>query len=70
MHPSHVNRGVAVWRSRVYMETDNAHLFCLDARSGSLIWDVPYADWTNQLRRHECASGGQRQSAGRNLGRR
>ena len=41
----HVTRGVAVWRDRIYMETDNAHLLCLDARSGSLIWDVPYADW-------------------------
>jgi alcohol dehydrogenase (cytochrome c) len=27
------------------METDNAHLLCLDARSGHLIWDVAYADW-------------------------
>jgi alcohol dehydrogenase (cytochrome c) len=25
------------------METDNAHLLCLDARSGHLIWDVAYA---------------------------
>jgi alcohol dehydrogenase (cytochrome c) len=41
----HINRGVAVWRSRVYMETDNAHLLCLDVRSGNLIWDVAYADW-------------------------
>jgi alcohol dehydrogenase (cytochrome c) len=41
----HINRGVAVWRSRVYMETDNAHLLCLDARSGNVIWDVAYADW-------------------------
>jgi alcohol dehydrogenase (cytochrome c) len=41
----HINRGVGVWRSRVYMETDNAHLLCLDARSGNLIWDVAYADW-------------------------
>jgi alcohol dehydrogenase (cytochrome c) len=41
----HLNRGVAVWRDRVYMETDNAHLVCLDARSGNQIWDVPYADW-------------------------
>lgn len=39
----HHNRGVAVLGTRVYMETDNAHLLCLDARSGSLIWDVPYA---------------------------
>ncbi|MFZ0297381.1 MAG: PQQ-dependent dehydrogenase, methanol/ethanol family [Candidatus Sulfotelmatobacter sp.] len=41
----HINRGVAVWGDRVYMETDNAHLLCLDARSGNLIWDVAYADW-------------------------
>lgn len=41
----HINRGVGVWRNRVYMQTDNAHLLCLDARSGNLIWDVAYADW-------------------------
>ena len=40
----HINRGVAVLGTRVYMETDNAHLLCLDARSGALIWDVAYAD--------------------------
>lgn len=41
----HLSRGVAVWHNRVYRETDNAHLICLDARSGNLIWDVAYADW-------------------------
>ena len=41
----HLSRGVAVWRDRVFMETDNAHLLCLDARSGSQIWDVAYGDW-------------------------
>ena len=41
---AHHNRGVAVWRNFVYMETDDAHLLCLDARSGNLLWDVPYAD--------------------------
>jgi len=40
----HHNRGVAVWHSRVFMETDNAHLLCLDARSGHLLWDVAYAE--------------------------
>lgn len=39
----HINRGVAVLGTRIYMETDNAHLLCLDARSGNMIWDVPYA---------------------------
>jgi alcohol dehydrogenase (cytochrome c) len=41
---SHHNRGVGVWHSRVYMETDNAHLLCLDVRSGRLLWDVAYAE--------------------------
>jgi alcohol dehydrogenase (cytochrome c) len=40
----HKNRGVAVWKNSVYMETDDAHLLCLDARSGGLRWDVAYAD--------------------------
>jgi alcohol dehydrogenase (cytochrome c) len=39
----HINRGVAVLGSRVYMETDNAHLLCLDAHTGNPIWDVTYA---------------------------
>jgi alcohol dehydrogenase (cytochrome c) len=41
----HISRGVAVWHSRLYRQTDNAHLLCLDARSGHLIWEVAYADW-------------------------
>jgi alcohol dehydrogenase (cytochrome c) len=40
----HHNRGVGVLGNRIYMETDNAHLLCLDARSGHLIWDVAYTD--------------------------
>jgi alcohol dehydrogenase (cytochrome c) len=40
---AHHNRGVAALGSRLYMETDNAHLLCLDARSGHLLWDVAYA---------------------------
>lgn len=41
---AHKSRGVAVWRHFVYSETDDAHLLCLDARSGGLRWDVEYAD--------------------------
>jgi alcohol dehydrogenase (cytochrome c) len=40
----HHNRGVAVWHTRVFLETDNAHLLCLDVRSGHLLWDVAYAE--------------------------
>src|SRR3989475_5455068 len=43
---AHKNRGVAVWKDFVYTETDDAHLLCLDARSGTLRWDVAYADKT------------------------
>jgi alcohol dehydrogenase (cytochrome c) len=39
----HINRGVAVLGTRIYMETDNAHLLCLDARSGNVLWDIAYA---------------------------
>jgi alcohol dehydrogenase (cytochrome c) len=45
---SHHNRGVALWHSRLFMETDNAHLLCLDARSGHLLWDVAYAPQDNK----------------------
>jgi len=41
---AHKNRGVAVWRDSVYVETDDAHLLCLEARSGGLRWDIEYAD--------------------------
>jgi alcohol dehydrogenase (cytochrome c) len=41
---AHKNRGVAVWQHFVYLETDDAHLLCLDARSGGLRWDVEYAE--------------------------
>ncbi len=41
---SHKNRGVAVWQNSVFVETDDAHLLSLDARSGGLLWDVEYAD--------------------------
>jgi alcohol dehydrogenase (cytochrome c) len=40
----HHNRGVGLWHSRLFMETDNAHLVCLDAGSGHLLWDIAYTD--------------------------
>jgi alcohol dehydrogenase (cytochrome c) len=39
----HINRGISILGTHLYMETDNAHLLCLDARSGNLLWDVAYA---------------------------
>lgn len=39
-----VNRGVAVLGDRVYVGTVDAHLVALDAKTGSVIWDVVVAD--------------------------
>ena len=41
---SHKNRGVGVRQNSVFIQTDDAHLVALDARSGGLLWDVQYAD--------------------------
>ena len=37
-------RGVAIYKKRVYFGTPDAHLICLDARNGKQIWDVVIAD--------------------------
>lgn len=34
------NRGVGVWKDRVYMVTDNAHLLALNRVDGAKLWDV------------------------------
>lgn len=39
-----VNRGVAILNETVYVGTLNAHLVALDAKSGSVRWDVKVAD--------------------------
>jgi PQQ-dependent dehydrogenase (methanol/ethanol family) len=41
---SGINRGVAVLGDRVFMVSDNAHLFALHRYTGALIWDVEMAD--------------------------
>jgi alcohol dehydrogenase (cytochrome c) len=44
-HGDHLGqRGVAVYKDRVYFGTPDAHLICLDARNGKKIWDVEIAD--------------------------
>ncbi len=43
---AHKNRGVGGWQNSVFVQTDDAHLLSLDARSGNLLWDVEYADKT------------------------
>ena len=41
---SGLNRGVAVLGDRVFMVSDNAHLFALHRFTGQLLWDVEMAD--------------------------
>jgi alcohol dehydrogenase (cytochrome c) len=41
---SGINRGVAVLGDRVFMVSDNAHLFALHRFTGQLIWDAQMAD--------------------------
>jgi quinohemoprotein ethanol dehydrogenase len=42
------NRGVAVWRGKVYFGTGDCRLFALDAASGRKLWDSPVCVDTTQ----------------------
>ena len=42
---SGINRGVAIFGDRLFLVTDNAHLLCLDRRTGTLLWDTEMADY-------------------------
>jgi alcohol dehydrogenase (cytochrome c) len=37
-------RGLGMYKDRLYFETPDAHLLCLDAKSGEVQWDVVLAD--------------------------
>src|SRR3954453_15326590 len=37
-------RGLGMYKDRLYFETPDAHLLCLDAKSGEVQWDVELAD--------------------------
>jgi quinohemoprotein ethanol dehydrogenase len=39
-----VNRGVAVWNSKVYLGTLDARLVALDAGTGQVVWTAPVGD--------------------------
>jgi len=38
------NRGVAFYKGRLYFGTVDAHLICLNASTGKLVWDIEVAD--------------------------
>jgi len=44
-----VNRGVAVWKGKVYLGTIDARLLALDAGSGQLIWSATVGDKTQHF---------------------
>ena len=55
MRPSHHNRGIALWHSRRNtMETDNAHLLCLDAPLRPFDLGRFVCAWKQKLRRNQC----------------
>ena len=41
----YINRGLAILGERLFMGTLDAHLVALDAKTGSVIWDVEVADY-------------------------
>ena len=40
------NKGVAMWKDRLFMTTPDAQLLCVDARAGKLIWQIQVDDPT------------------------
>ncbi len=41
-----VNRGVAVYKNKVYLATLDAHVVALDNQTGSVVWDKKIGDYT------------------------
>ncbi len=41
-----VNRGVAVYKNKVYLATLDAHVVALDNQSGAVVWDKKIGDYT------------------------
>jgi len=42
------NRGLGMWRDRLYMETPDNYLVCLDAKTGKELWHVEISDFDLQ----------------------
>ncbi len=43
-HPHPTNRGVALYKDKVYLATMDAFVVCLDARTGKLVWETKLAE--------------------------
>ena len=42
--PATVKRGIAIYGSRLYVPTSDAHIVALDAKTGNVVWDRAVAD--------------------------
>ena len=65
-----VNRGLAILGNTLYYASTDAHLIALDARTGSVRWDVTMADYKSGILQHGRAAGGEGQDHHRDGGRR
>ena len=43
-HPHPTNRGVALYKDKVYLATMDAFVVCLDAKTGKLVWETKLAE--------------------------
>ena len=64
------NRGFAILGDRLYMATLDAHLVALDAKTGSVIWDVVVADYRQGFSITHAPLAHRRQDHRRHHGRR
>ena len=55
-----VNRGVAVYKGRVYVGTLDGRLVALDAATGAVVWEVDTLIDRTRLHHHRRAPCGQR----------
>jgi quinohemoprotein ethanol dehydrogenase len=65
-----VNRGVAVWKGKVYVGALDGRLVKLDAKTGKPVWDINTIDRNAALHHHRRAAHRQRHGADRQWRRR
>ncbi|MEI9964747.1 MAG: PQQ-binding-like beta-propeller repeat protein [Caulobacteraceae bacterium] len=65
-----VNRGVAVWKGKVYVGTIDGRLVALNAKTGKPVWITQTTDPSKPQTHHRRAAGGEGQGADRQRRRR
>ena len=59
--PSRGSRSIALYGDKVYLNTTEAHIVALDARTGAVAWDHTVADYAPGIPLHQRADRGERQ---------